>query len=233
MANAALWGAVQDWREGKNETFDEHGRNMPLPFESFPNTRDRIFTLREGVLHLTEMLWGMPTPPQYLVTKSGKPMAHDPGVTNVRNADSSHWRRWTGVTNRCLVPWTSFAENAPVTYQPTWFAYSDGRPLAFFAGIWDTHARRIRAKDQEPTQGEFFAFLTTEPNADVKPIHPKAMPVVLTSEEECRTWLTADWSTAKQLQRPLPDGTLKIVHRGKWPGEEGHAGGSDDAGSLL
>jgi putative SOS response-associated peptidase YedK len=36
-----------------------------------------------------------------------------------------------------------------------------------------------------------FAFLTTEPNAIVAPIHPKAIPVILTKAEEIETWLTA------------------------------------------
>jgi putative SOS response-associated peptidase YedK len=30
-----------------------------------------------------------------------------------------------------------------------------------------------------------YGFLTTSPNAVVEPIHPKAMPVTLTTEEEC------------------------------------------------
>ena len=28
----------------------------------------------------------------------------DPGVTNIRNVKSSHWRRWLGVESRCIVP---------------------------------------------------------------------------------------------------------------------------------
>jgi putative SOS response-associated peptidase YedK len=36
-----------------------------------------------------------------------------------------------------------------------------------------------------------YAFLTPEPNAVVKPIHPKAMPVIL-HQDDWETWLTAD-----------------------------------------
>ena len=33
-----------------------------------------------------------------------------------------------------------------------------------------------------------YGFLTTEPNAEVGAIHPKAMPVILTTEEERDVW---------------------------------------------
>ena len=41
------------------------------------------------------------------------------------------------------------------------------------------------------------------------------MPVILTREEEWDAWLTSPWTEAATLQRPLPDGSLRIVARGE------------------
>ena len=64
------------------------------------------------------------------------------------------------------------------------------------------------------TINDLFAFLTTEANAEVGAIHPKAMPAILTKPDEWETWLSAPAEQALKLQRPLPDGALKIVRRG-------------------
>ncbi|RVB58078.1 SOS response-associated peptidase, partial [Mesorhizobium sp. M7A.F.Ca.CA.004.06.1.1] len=58
-----------------------------------------------------------------------------------------------------------------------------------------------------------YGFLTTEPNALIKPIHAKAMPVILTTKEETETWLRAPWSEARGLQRTAPDDALVIVDK--------------------
>jgi putative SOS response-associated peptidase YedK len=49
----------------------------------------------------------------------------------------------------------------------------------------------------------------------VAPIHPKAMPVILTTPEEVDLWLEAETPDALKLQRPLPNRILQIVARGE------------------
>jgi putative SOS response-associated peptidase YedK len=62
---------------------------------------------------------------------------------------------------------------------------------------------------------DFFGFLTATPNAEVGAIHPKAMPVILAEAGEWETWLDAPGPEARALQRPLPDGSLRVVLRGE------------------
>jgi putative SOS response-associated peptidase YedK len=88
--------------------------------------------------------------------------------------------------------------------------------LFAFAGLW-TRWRGVRGPKSTPFEGEheLFGFLTTEPNAIVAPIHPKAMPVMLTTTKEFDLWLESELAEALKLQRPLPDGMLGIVARGE------------------
>jgi len=133
-----------------------------------------------------------------------------------RNTKSPHWRRWLGVESRCVVPWTSFSENEHLpdgTKPPVWFALDETRPLAFFAGIWTRWTSVRKLKEGEVTT-DIFGFLTTDANAEVGAIHPKAMPVILRTLEEVDQWLSAPALEALRLQRPLPDGSLRIVGRG-------------------
>lgn len=104
-------------------------------------------------------------------------MEPDGGTTNIRNVSSAHWKRWLGPEHRCLVPFTSFSEYDTIDGKkvPVWFALDEAQPLIAFAGLWTNWTSVRKAKEGEITT-DVFGFLTCEPNAEVKHVHPKAMP---------------------------------------------------------
>ena len=163
---------------------DRGGWNQPT-LDIFPNVRAPVVRVaKDGQREITMLQWGMPTPPERVKGN------YDPGTTNIRQPAYFHWRQWMGVENRCIVPATSFAEPSPRkdTNGKTpnvWFALGDDEPLFAFPGIW-TRWQGVRRVRDGPGDFELFGIFTTRPNAVVAPIHDKAMPVILRSEEEIR-----------------------------------------------
>ena len=87
--------------------------------------------------------WGMPSP---LFALKGR--NSDPGVTNIRNASSPHWRRWLGVESRCAVPFSSFSENEAMpdgSRPPVWFAFDESRPLVLHGALDALEIRALAA----------------------------------------------------------------------------------------
>jgi len=211
---------------------DSTGNLPPLPgiFPDYPAPIVR--NALDGVRELAMVRWGMPSSRRAIFEAAKKRagkleakgkavdfdellrMEPDGGTTNVRNTSSAHWKPWLGPANRCVVPLTSFSEFDHGAKQDVWFALGEDRPLAFFAGIWTPAWTGVRKVKTGIETTDLFAFLTTDPNAEVGAIHPKAMPVILTTSDDIEAWMTAPWEEAKALQRPLPDGALAIVQQG-------------------
>jgi putative SOS response-associated peptidase YedK len=164
----------------------------------------------EGKREIVYGRWGLPS-----LNKLVPPEKTNIGTTNIRHPWYADWEGYLGVEHRCLVPLTRFAEPCKLedgTTGNAWFALSKEEPLTFFAGLW-TKWTGMRRKDEGPIEHTVFGFFTTDPNDVVGAVHPKAMPVILKTDEEREAWLTAPWKEARKLQRPLPNGELEVVHR--------------------
>ena len=149
-----------------------------------PGRDGPVVIAREGQRVTGMMVWGVPI--------AGKL------VTNVRNLASPFWRAMLEAPHhRCLVPATEFEEWSAKPDLVTgkkrayWFS-CPSRPVFAFAGIW-------RKVDGQPR----YAFLTTEPNALIGAVHPKAMPVIL-DDADYDAWLSAPWDDASRLVAAYP-----------------------------
>ena len=175
--------------------------------EIFPKSEGPVIRLRDdGTKDLVSMRWGLPGPAQF----GSAP------VTNIRNIKSPHWRPLLGPAHRCLVPFTAFSEYEDASpkgkKQIRWFAPT-AAPIAYFAGIWRIWSGDYGTKTA-PKEGEhtLFSFLTTEPNDLVRPVHAKAMPVILTTRAEQDEWLQAPANDIERIQaRVLPKDALKLL----------------------
>ena len=169
------------------------------PAERIYPKYDAFVIRRDGGERVLDSLsWGIITT---IKGKSGKPIQKP--VTNVRNLASPFWRSTiANPAQRCLVPFTAFAEPKPgkdETGRPAnWWFTVPGAQLSAFAGIW-------RWSEGKPR----FAFLTCEPNPLVAPLHEKAMPVILHPEDYDR-WLSGEAEDACALAQLFPSQLMAV-----------------------
>lgn len=173
------------------------GFDLPLPDHAsdvWPKRQALIVRQVAETKVLDTMAWGIP-----LETAGKRPGSTvKKHITNVRNLESPFWRAMlVRSEQRCLVPFTAFAEPKPnAGRDEVWFRVENA-PSAAFAGIW-----------RPSSAGNVFAFLTCEPNPLVAPIHPKAMPVILHPEDYHR-WLAGE--PVAELAVPFPSQLMSIV----------------------
>jgi putative SOS response-associated peptidase YedK len=165
--------------------------------EIYPRYQAPVVRAADGGRVVELMVWGFPR------QVPGKTKMLTKHVTNARNLDSPFWRSSVmAPARRCLVPFTQFAEPKPgkdAEGRPGqhWFNVRE-RPIAAFAGLW-----------RPSPEGAFFAFATTEPNELIRPLHEKAMPLILHDEDQER-WLTGGHQVALALQMPFPSQLMGI-----------------------
>ena len=181
--------------------------NFPPQDNIYPDQDAAIVTnAADGGLELGMARWGFPPIP-----------GQSAPITNIRNLNSRWWRdvnrQWiTDLAYRCLVPFTAFAE--PVR-DSSWFYVPDA-DVAYFAGVWrQWRGERLaeqpgqKRRAREDRDWKLFSFLTTDANDIVRPVHEKAMPVILIDPAEQNEWLGGGESSLR-LQRPLPNTQLAM-----------------------
>ena len=187
--------AIPSWREYIGAAPYE-GEWSDTKIDVWPKYQGIIARIDDGQKILDSMAWGVP----FTMPGKREGTTITKRVTNVRNLTSPFWRSMLSTpAQRCLVPFSSFAEPKPnAGRDECWFTVTDA-PVAAFAGIWRPSA-----------EGNDFALLTCEPNPIVAPIHPKAMPVILHPEDYER-WLTAEYDGACSLVTPFPSQLMAMA----------------------
>jgi putative SOS response-associated peptidase YedK len=197
MCNEWYWKLVNgEWRwvRGRRPEGHRNPKDAPPQPDLFAVFPDRLAPViakaKDGEPEWREMRWGFPPP------SVGARI-----VTNVRNTASGFWRNWLDPKWRVVVPFDLFVEFTDTTpKRKHYFSVTDNEPAAF-AGIWRPWSG-VRGTKAEPVEGDhhLFAILTTEANDLVRPIHSKAMPVLLSGEEAQRAWLEMPVEDALAVQ---------------------------------
>lgn len=167
---------------------------MPLSFpDGIPNLQPReiaitdpgpiIRTSDTGKVDLVVRRWSWPGP-------GGKP------VFNFR----SDGREFA--SGRCLIVADGFFEftaqvETKAKRKHKWLFTLRDQPMFAIAGLWRT----------DPTVGEAYTMLTTEPGEDMRPYHNRQ--IVVLPPADFGRWLDPS-VTARELAKPLPAGSLDV-----------------------
>lgn len=183
---------IPTWREYAG--YDLRPPNEAYAADVWPKYGALIIRREEGLTRTGVMQWGVPT---NVKGASGRML--EKRVTNCRNPASPFWKSMmANPVQRCLVPFSAFAEPKIGQGREEWWFAVPKEPVAAFAGIW-----------RNTEHGQCFAFLTCGPNELVAPKHPKAMPVIL-HPEDYELWLSGDHQSACKLARPFPSERMAL-----------------------
>ncbi|AXS39564.1 SOS response-associated peptidase [Breoghania sp. L-A4] len=171
--------------------------NFPPRYNIAPTQPIAIVRAQHGARHFALVRWG-------LIPGWAKDPSTLPLLINARSETALVKPAFRGSMrhHRCLIPANGFYEwrrGPGGAKQAYWIAPKDGG-LVGFAGLW------CDWMGADGSEIETAAFLTTQANATVAPIHDR-MPVVIDPADFDRWLDTADVSAkeAAQMLKPAPD----------------------------
>ncbi|OBX17911.1 hypothetical protein A9995_14010 [Erythrobacter sp. QSSC1-22B] len=190
MCNLYRMTATVDEMKGLFGSFAGDRTNLQTRDAIYPDQTAPVIRRVGDELTMENMIWGIPG-----WSEKQRP------ITNVRNLESGFWKPMLSSSDaKVLVPVSQFCEWAGEKGAKTkvWFGMKD-EPLFAFAGIF-----------RKTGEGMRYAFLTTEPNSLVAPVHPKAMPVII-RQSDYASWLQSDYRTAVELALPYRSEEMKLT----------------------
>ncbi|MBK7392990.1 MAG: SOS response-associated peptidase [Chloracidobacterium sp.] len=170
---------IEGWLNPEGEFDERPGRNVPRN-NIKPTAPAWIVARRgDGLIKTVEARWWCQWDGSY--KWEAKYPTFNARVETMH--DKKLWPALLKKGQRCLLPIDSFYE-WPVKGKgiPPVEIFVEGRNPYALAGLWSRYY-----EENDPRYS--FTVFTCDPNEFMKPIHPKAMPVILTDKDEQRLWL--------------------------------------------
>ena len=182
------------------EVASAFGARRPLtnaqPGDVYPGGQGFVVREDGGARALEAMTWGFPVRLKHM-----KPTSKPKPVNNARDDKlMSFWRTWfTNPAQRCLIPFTAFAEaeGEKGRMTRTWLSVTD-QPLAACAGLW-------RRSDE---WGDCYTMVMVDATDELFHIHDR-MPVILHAADHDR-WLRAGTEEAMKLVAKYPADLIAV-----------------------
>jgi putative SOS response-associated peptidase YedK len=191
--------------------FDAGSINFPEAEQFYPAQSAPVIFLNEGQKLITRMHWGLV--PDFW----RKPLEEKRFSTFNYNSRAADWLQKPTFRDavrhrRCIIPATYFCEytGAKGKKHLVPFSRPDAQVFAM-AGVWSFWQGISKG---EAVKMHTFSMLTTAANEIVKPIHPKAMPVIL-EWDDVDIWLSAPMAEAARLAVPCPTNRLQVSTLGR------------------